>query len=278
MNMFDSWINGSVYHFMTWEEVRDEAALDTPILIPVGSTEQHGPHLPLSTDWVLPTEIARRAREVRPLVVGPTVVLGYRSRPSSGGGQHFPGTVSLKATTFMATVEDVLNELVRAGFKNLVLYNWHYENANFVYEACALVSERHPHVKIVVVEDALSFVPKLPTAELELLWPGGFPGLDLEHAAIIETALWMHFEPAAVRLDRMVADAPLRHPPYDILPIDLSLTTTSGSLSSPTSASADKGELLAARIVEHLVDILETEFPSGLHEVGVGAELTEVSA
>src|SRR4030088_272065 len=191
MTLFDAWIRGNVYPFMTWEEVRDEAALDSPIVIPVGSTEQHGPHLPLSTDWVLPTEMLRRSAEVRPLVVGPTVTFGYRSRPGSGGGQHFPGTVSLRATTFMAVVEDVLSELVRGGFRNLVLYNWHFENVGFVYEAACLVSERHPDVKLVVVEDAL---PTLAAEEMDRLWPDGFPGLALEHAAVIETSLWMYFE------------------------------------------------------------------------------------
>jgi creatinine amidohydrolase len=258
MTLFDAWIRGNVYPFMTWEEVRDEAALDSPIVIPVGSTEQHGPHLPLSTDWVLPTEMVRRAGEVRPLVVGPTVTFGYRSRPGSGGGQHFPGTVSLKATTFMAVVEDVLSELVRAGFRNLVLYNWHFENVGFVYEAACLVSERHPDVKVVVIEDAL---PTLAQEEMDLLWPEGFPGLALEHAAVIETSLWLYLEPSAVRRDRLTADAPDRHPPYDVLPIDLSMTTKSGSLSSPFGSDAAKGEVLAGRLVEHLVGILDCEFP-----------------
>jgi creatinine amidohydrolase len=268
MNLFDAWMHGSVYPFMTWEEVRDEVALDTPIVVPVGSTEQHGPHLPLCTDWVLPTEIVRRARDVRPLVVGPTVSFGYRSRPGSGGGQHFPGTVSLRATTFMAVVEDVLSELVRAGFRKLVLYNWHFENVGFIYEAACLVSERHPDVKVVVVEDAL---PSLAEEEVALLWPDGFPGLALEHAAVIETSLWLHFEPAAVRMERLTADAPVRHPPYDVLPIDLTMTTASGSLSSPLGSDAAKGELLAGRVVEHLVGVLDSEFPRPLRPV-----LTEV--
>ena len=84
--MLTTWMNGKVYPWMTWEEIRDEASAGSPIVVPVGSTEQHGPHLPVSTDWVLPTEIVRRAGEQRRLVVGPTVTFGYRSRPGSGGG------------------------------------------------------------------------------------------------------------------------------------------------------------------------------------------------
>jgi len=256
--MYDTWKDGNVYSWMTWNEIRDAADAGSPIVVPVGSTEQHGPHLPVCTDWVIPTEIVRRANEVRPVVVGPTVTFGYRSRPGSGGGQQFPGTVSLRATTFMAVVEDVLGELIRTGFRQIVLYNWHFENVGFVYEAACLISERHPEATIVVVEDAM---PPFSVAECAYLWPDGFPGLALEHAAVIETSLWMYLDPGAVRVGKMQADSPKRHPQYDILPIDRSLSTASGSLSSPLASSEDKGAMLVRRTVDHLVAILDTEFP-----------------
>jgi creatinine amidohydrolase len=256
--LYPAWTEGTVYPWMTWEEIRDAAASACPIVVPVGSTEQHGRHLPVCTDWVLPTEVARRANEARPVVVGPTVPFGYRSRPGSGGGQHFPGTVSLRATTFMALVEDVLSELVRGGFRQIVLYNWHFENVGFVYEAACLVSERLPAAKIVVVEDAM---PPFSETESTYFWPEGFPGLALEHAAVIETSLWMYLDPTAVRTDRIGPDGPRRHPPYDVLPIDPTMTTASGSLSSPLGSSDAKGEMLVRRTVDHLVAVLDAEFP-----------------
>jgi creatinine amidohydrolase len=267
--MYDCWKTGRVYPFMTWQEIQEAAGADLPIVVPVGSTEQHGPQLPVSTDWVIPTEMARRAGEMRPLVVGPTVTFGYRSRPGSGGGQHFPGTVSLRATTFMAMVEDVFSELVRGGFRKLVLYNWHFENVGFVYEAACLASEKNPDVKVVVVEDAM---PTLSPDELAWLWPEGFPGLALEHAGVIETSLWLDFDPGAVRMDRLPNDAPLRHPPYDVLPIDLTMTTPSGSLASAHGADAAKGALLAGRTVEHLISVLDAEFPVPIRPSLVSAQ------
>ncbi len=248
-----------VYQWMTWEEIAQAAAAGSPVVIPIGATEQHGPHLPVSTDWVIPAEILRLVSAVRPIVAGPSLNFGYRSRPASGGGQNFPGTLSLRATTFMAVIEDVLSELIRTGFRNIVLYNWHFENANFVYEPAFLVSDKHRDVKIIVIESA---IPDLSAEDAAALWPEGFPGLALEHAALIETAIWMHHRPEAVRTERMKDDAPLRHPPYDVLPIDPSMTTVSGSLASPLAATAEKGELLMHRLVDHLVSILDTEFPS----------------
>lgn len=83
---------------MTWEEVRDAAAAELPVVLPVGSTEQHGPHLPLSTDCIIPVGIALRASADLPLIVAPPIRYGAKSRALSGGGETFPGTVSLRAT------------------------------------------------------------------------------------------------------------------------------------------------------------------------------------
>lgn len=245
------------YEWMTWPEIAAAAAADAPVVIAVGSTEQHGPHLPVSADWVIPQALLRLAAAKRPFVVGPSLRLGYRSRPASGGGQHFPGTLSLRATTFIAMIEDLLEELIRTGFRRIVLYSWHFENTNFVYEPAYLVSGRFPGVKIVVVENAM---PEFDAADLEVLFPDGFPGLALEHAAVIETSLFEYLRPATVRMDRIIDDAPARNVPWDVLPIDPSMSTASGVLASATQASVAKGELLTERIVDHIVSILDAEF------------------
>lgn len=247
----------TVFHEMTWQQIDAAARANLPIVIPIGATEQHGHHLPVGTDWVIPERIVREASRQRNLIVGPFIPFGYRSRPGSGGGQHFPGTVSLRATTFMSVLEDVLGEIARSGFRNIVLYNWHFENSNFVYEPAFLVSERNPDLKIVVIEDVN---PDFTQEQLDAIWPDEFPGLALEHAAVIETSLWLHHEPAAVRTELLAPDAPQRVVKHDVVPIDVRLSTASGSLSSPVSATADKGRLLTRWLVERLVTILDDEF------------------
>jgi creatinine amidohydrolase len=158
----------------------------------------------------------------------------------------------------MSVLEDVLSELQRTGFRNIVLYNWHFENAGFIYEPAYLVSEQNPELKIVVIEDVF---PEFTADRRSVIWPDEFPGLALEHAAVIETSLWMHFEPSAVRDDRMAPDAPERVVNHDVVPIDTRMSTSSGSLSSPVSASPEKGRLLTEWLVERLVGILDEEFP-----------------
>jgi creatinine amidohydrolase len=246
------------YEWLTWPEAAEHARQDTPVVISVGATEQHGPHLPLATDWAVPAALLRLAARKRHMIIGPHLRLGYRSRPGSGGGQHFPGTLSLRATTFMAVLEDVLSELVRTGFRRIMVYNWHFENSGFVYEPAFLVSERCPDTHIVVVEEPM---PKFSEADLAVLFPDGFPGFELEHAAVIETSLFSYFRPDAIRTDKICDDAPLRHPPYDVLPIDPAMSTPTGVLAEATKGDANKGALLADRISDHIVAIVNREFP-----------------
>jgi creatinine amidohydrolase len=158
----------------------------------------------------------------------------------------------------ISVLEDVLDELARAGFRNIVLYNWHFENSGFVYEPAFLVSQRRPEVKIVVIEDVN---PEYTPERRETLWPDAFPGLALEHAAVIETSLWLHHQPDLVRVERIAADQPERVVNHDVLPIDTRLSTASGSLSSPVPASAEKGRILTEWFVERVLEVLDDEFP-----------------
>jgi creatinine amidohydrolase len=124
---------------MSWVQFRDKVAGSNPVvLIPVGSVEQHGPHLPLSTDSLIPTAICETcARDVDALVA-PTLSYGYKSMPRSGGGQHFCGTTSLDASTLIAQIKDIVRDLTRHGVRKLAFVVGHMENQWFVNEACDL--------------------------------------------------------------------------------------------------------------------------------------------
>ncbi|WP_454788106.1 creatininase [Mycolicibacterium lutetiense] len=246
-----------LYRDMTWPEIAEAARADIPVAIPIGSTEQHGHHLPVCTDWLIPEKLLEEASRRTDLVVGQFVPFGYRSRPGSGGGQHIPGTLSLRATTYIALLEDILSELKRAGFRNIVLYNWHFENSGFIYEPAFLISEKHPELKILVMEDAN---PDFTEERRQAIWPEGFPGLALEHAAVIETSLLLHHAPHLVRSEHIKADAPERVVNHDVLPIDTRMSTASGVLASPEAATAEKGKMLTEWMVDRLVAILDEEF------------------
>ena len=233
---------------MTWPEVAEAAGRGAGVVLPVGSTEQHGYHLPLATDAILATELALAVADPLDLLVAPAVAYGYRSRPLSGGGQGFPGTTSLRARTLMDLVEDVLRELVRQGFERIVVLNWHMENQNFVYESAYLTLEHHRASPARILVAELAFQDLSP-ATMQLLFPEGFPGWDVEHASILETSLMLHLKPEMVLFDRAVDDAAKRHPWYDVVPVPEDFVPASGTLWKATQASADKGQAAWEEIV-----------------------------
>jgi creatinine amidohydrolase len=109
------------------------------VIVPVGSTEQHGPHGPLLTDAVVPTEVARRVAERANCLVAPTINYSL-SYPHAG----FTGVVHIRIVTFMALIEDVLVGLATAGFRKIVFLNGHYDNTYAIAYACANARPRLP--------------------------------------------------------------------------------------------------------------------------------------
>jgi creatinine amidohydrolase len=123
---------------LPWTVYARRVAEGVPVIMPVGSTEQHAPHLPLGTDALLVTEMAKRAARRVGAVVAPTLSYGYKSQPKSGGGNHFPGTTSFDGETLAFAVRDVLRELVRHGVRKVVVLDGHMENGMFLAEGIDL--------------------------------------------------------------------------------------------------------------------------------------------
>ena len=124
---------------LTWPDY--DAAMrggQTPILIPIGSMEQHGHHMPLHVDVLLPTEFARRVALEIGALVAPPFTYGYKSHQKSGGGNHMPGTTSLDGATLVSALKDVIKEFARHGARKICLVNGHYENSWFIIEGIDL--------------------------------------------------------------------------------------------------------------------------------------------
>lgn len=166
------------------------------VIVPVGSTEQHGPHAPLGTDVLVPQEVARRiAASVGALVAPP---LPYAlSYPHDG----FTGVVRLRVATFMAVIEDLCAAFAAMGFRRIVFLNGHYDNTYAIAYACASASDRLP-----------SEVRAFPVN----YWDGMTPAEAAEyfdpsnglHANRGETAAVLAIDPALVDMDRANAEFP----------------------------------------------------------------------
>ena len=124
---------------MTNPEVEAFLADHQNVIVPVGSTEQHGPHGPLLTDALIPTEVARRVAPRVNALVAPTINYSL-SYPHAG----FKGVVYLSVPTFMSLIEDVCVGLATAGFRKIVFLNGHYDNTYAIAYACSEAQKRMP--------------------------------------------------------------------------------------------------------------------------------------
>lgn len=245
---------------LSWVEYRERLQNSLIVLIPCGALEQHGPHLPLGTDALLSTALAQSVAELVSGIVAPTFSYGYKSQPKSGGGQQFPGTTSLDGNTLSQMMRDVIRELARQGATNVVVVDGHYENQWFLTEGIDLaLRDVGAAANLQVMR--LEYWDFLTELVLEQVFPDGFPGYALEHAAVIETSLMLHYYPKLVRLHLIPDDKPADFPPYDRYPQKLEWVPPSGVLSSAKTASVEKGALMATQIVARIAAAIAQEFP-----------------
>lgn len=250
------------------------ASDDATVIIPVGSLEQHGPHLPLGTDTLLSTHVAEGVARIAPsTLVAPAIVYGYKSQQKSGGGNHLTGTVSLEGAHLSAIARDLTRAYLRQGFTNIVYLNGHFENYQFLYEGVDIALDE---LGITAASSStrgrailLSYWDFVSDATLSDVYSaGGFPGWDVEHGGVLETSLMLHREPDKVWMEAAVDHPPASFPRFDRLPVVAERTPDTGCLSSPVGSTAEKGKLLYDQVTDSIAQDLTAEL-SNHHEPDV---------
>lgn len=244
---------------MTWPEAAEKIAGGAPVLLPLGATEQHGHHMALGVDVVIPTAICERIARATGGLVAPTVPYGNRSQPKSGGGPAFPGTINLTAHTFSLVVRDVIVELHRQGVRRIVVLNGHYENIWPAIEGIELALDRIGRDKDLTILRMDHWELARPET-IERIFPDGYPGIELEHASVLETSLMLATRPDLVDLSRALHDGPARFRPYERFPKPPAEVPPSGVLSMTEGSTAEKGEWLLADYVDRVAEIVNEEF------------------
>jgi creatinine amidohydrolase len=250
---------------LTWMEYEQSVRDRNPVVfLPVGALEQHGPHLPMNCDEVIPREISEEvARRIGGLVA-PSLCYGYKSQPRTGGGNHFPGTTSLSAEAMIAGVRDVIEEFGRHGIRRIVVMDGHSENTMFITEGIDLALRELRRDGVNDMKILRIGYYEFTSAETEkIVWPDGFPSWPLEHAGMMETSVMLHLHPDLVDLTRLAMDVPAVFPPYDVFPMsfdNIPALPRSGALNDAHRATAEKGELMFKEYVERIAETVAREF------------------
>ena len=245
---------------MSWTTYRDRLKNDPIVFLPVGALEQHGPHLPMGCDAILSDAMAVRVAEALDGLLLPALCYGYKSQARSGGGQLFPGTTSLDGATLTSMMRDILRELARHGVRRVVVVNGHVENQWFLTEGIDLalrdLAPSQEQLKIVRCE----YWNYTPQDVLESMFEGAFPGVDLEHAALLETSMMLALRPNLVDLDAIPEDATGDFPGHDVYPQNGQGVPSSGVLAPARAASVEKGRTLIESTAMEMAAALRREF------------------
>lgn len=243
---------------LTWPEIGGALEHGAPVILPTGAIEQHGPHLPLSVDYLLPRGIAGDVARAVGALVAPPVTYGHKSYPRSGGGPFFPGTLGLDGATLTAVVRDILRELVRHGATRIVVLDGNYENLWFLNEACDLAWRDLKDTGLTLM--CAQHWEFLTDATLAQVFPDTVPSIENEHAAVIETSLMLHYHRDLVREDLIPDNPAAEAPPYDVWPPRRAWVTDSGALISAKGASAEKGRIMAEQVTADIAAAVRDTF------------------
>jgi creatinine amidohydrolase len=232
------------YHMavMSNHQVEEYLKQGTTVLVPVGTTEQHGPYGPLCTDRMIAEEVCSRVAPELNALIAPPISYGL-----SITHKGVPGLVYVKIESFVAYIKDIALSLNEAGFRRIIFLNGHYDNGAGVNYALRSVYDQFAsgtlaycmnYWETLKPEDAYSY----------LGWDAGL------HANIGETSIMLAIDPDSVEMEQAVAGWP--DPPADlesdklaailaaVVPIPGSMlkVTPTGGWGDPSQATAEKGE------------------------------------
>ena len=247
---------------MTWEEFRDQIDDAAVVVIPMGSTELEGSHLPLGVDTIMAKGLAGRLEGEKGVLIGPTLPIGY-----SKWFLPFPGTISLEADTLARVLVEYCISLISHGIRRIVFLNSHRgNNACIETTARTLIGTHHVRMGMLSV---WKLANDLAASNKQLFEEGRFT-----HAGEIMTSAIMALQPGSVVTDRIQADS-LQSPPdspfrvknslgetgyngsVQIVYQDICEITTTGIMGDPTSASTEKGEALLDLLTDYTKSFLQ---------------------
>ena len=171
---------------MSWVDVKEYLKKSDMIIIPLGSIEQHGPHLPLGTDYYGALETSKKISAKTGVVMAPLLWLGYCEYHMG-----FPGTISISPETMEQVLFESVQSLIKHGFRRFVFFNFH--GGNDIVQDKLLHKINHTTEAVAVAIGHGSPIQKREEKKEDFFdW----------HAGVRETSIMLHLMPGLVRMDR----------------------------------------------------------------------------
>jgi len=168
---------------LTWEEAKRAFELTQTVVVPTGSTEQHGPHMPLGTDWMAAEGLARLVTEKANVITTQVIPVGFAEYH-----MDFPGTLSVSRELLTNYICDICDSLVKWGAKRFVFINGHGGNAESLNQVAIELRRRHRVLSAII--QWWDIVPEVD----------GYP--SEQHGGYAETAFIANLRPLLVKRDR----------------------------------------------------------------------------
>ncbi len=245
----------------TWPELVDASQQERVALIPAGTLEDHGLHLPVDTDVVIAEELCRRTAELVPdsVILVPPITFGFSPHHIDG-----PGTLTVRWDTFVRAVCDVTASLAYHGFTKMLILNAHGSNEPVLDLAARQTIVERPDVQCAFTSWwSLRDVQDAVRDLRDSAWTG--------HACELETSLYLAIDPERVQMDKARVDVNPRmsrhfwadlvsQPPAGYanavrMTEYWSTVSETGTWGDPTVATAAKGEAIAAAAARELAEI-----------------------
>ena len=230
-----------IMEYMTMDEFSGGLDKTRSVIIPFGSLEEHGSHLPLGTDTVHAYELAKRVSRLHPVFIAPPVWYGLCRSTS-----RHPGTAGIRGNTLAALAEDLMASLYENGLRNMLLLSGHAGGTHMaaLVNAAEKSMELLPELKVAV----LSIIDLVQAAAPDLVETPGD-----SHAGEVETSLIQHLFPDLVK-----GTGEEEYPsfPRGFIVRDKRRFWPGGVWGNPRKASPAKGEEILAREAKALAGIM----------------------
>lgn len=234
-------------HLSTWKEVEAYLEQSQGIILPIGSTEQHGPTGLIGTDAICAEAIAKGVGEATSALVSPTINVGMALHHVG-----FPGTISLKPTTLIRVIQDYVTSLTKAGFTKFFFINGHGGN---IATLKAAFSEAYAHLADLNIPNAERVQCRLANwfmcGSIYKLSQELYGNQEGSHATPSEVSLTQYVYPEAIKQAPLSAEVASGHPIYSAA--DFRHRYPDGRMgSNPALAAPEHGKQLYEAAVKEL--------------------------